>query len=236
MTRKKLLKPFGQSLRESRLDKKLCRLCLEIKPIRDFEEKKHVCYSCQEDLKNQPKITKKCQNCKKIVSINKFNTNSQLCNQCFEHLNRRQYYIPRMFGIYKYNPNIFKKEVLSNNQNTEAKKKTNSRKIDARAFVTFQCKPLILTRDNFECQLCKHNNIKNLHVHHILPVKHGSEDKYVVNPKNLITLCKECHKKAHGVSWKNLDVDIAQELIQITKEKETSNPTVLPIFNPPKSA
>lgn len=52
----------------------------------------------------------------------------------------------------------------------------------------------ILTRDNFTCQKCKHENKtgNKLEVHHIKPrYLHGSDDA-----SNLITLCLICHKYA----------------------------------------
>lgn len=64
----------------------------------------------------------------------------------------------------------------------------------------------ILYRDNFTCQDCGefHALINDfdmpipiddgqLEVHHILPVSKGGGDEQ----KNLITLCKKCHKKRH---------------------------------------
>lgn len=64
----------------------------------------------------------------------------------------------------------------------------------------------ILYRDGFTCQDCgefhaffnKHGmtipiDDGDLNVHHILPVSCGGGDE----PENLVTLCKECHKKRH---------------------------------------
>lgn len=64
----------------------------------------------------------------------------------------------------------------------------------------------ILYRDNFTCQNCGEfhafkneygiylpSDDGNLNVHHILPVSQGGGDE----PENLITLCKNCHKKLH---------------------------------------
>ena len=64
----------------------------------------------------------------------------------------------------------------------------------------------ILYRDNFTCQDCgEFHALQNeygvylpvsdgqLDIHHILPVSQGGGDE----PSNLITLCRECHKKRH---------------------------------------
>lgn len=64
----------------------------------------------------------------------------------------------------------------------------------------------ILYRDNFTCQECGefHADFNHLGVytpvsdgqldiHHIVPVSQGGGDE----PNNLITLCRECHKKRH---------------------------------------
>lgn len=66
----------------------------------------------------------------------------------------------------------------------------------------------ILYRDNFTCQDCgEFHAYKNeygmiipiddgqLEVHHILPVSLGGGDE----PKNLVTLCKSCHKQRHNM-------------------------------------
>ena len=64
----------------------------------------------------------------------------------------------------------------------------------------------IIYRDNFTCQDCgeframinEHGMTipidNGLEVHHILPVSEGGSD----DPANLITLCKECHRKRHS--------------------------------------
>lgn len=49
---------------------------------------------------------------------------------------------------------------------------------------------LIKARDNFICQKC--GEVNCLEVHHILPLVYGGSN----DPTNLITLCKNCHKKA----------------------------------------
>lgn len=66
----------------------------------------------------------------------------------------------------------------------------------------------ILYRDNFTCQDCgEFHAYKNangiyvpiddgqLQVHHVIPVSEGGGDE----PENLLTLCKNCHKKRHGI-------------------------------------
>lgn len=65
----------------------------------------------------------------------------------------------------------------------------------------------MIYRDNFTCQDCGefHAMVNqfgmtipiddgNLQVHHILPVASGGGDE----PSNLVTLCRNCHKKRHA--------------------------------------
>lgn len=51
----------------------------------------------------------------------------------------------------------------------------------------------VLTRDNNECVDC--GSIKNLHAHHIL--HWSSNPEFRLNVNNGITLCGDCHSKAH---------------------------------------
>ena len=83
-----------------------------------------------------------------------------------------------------------------------------------RSYITFVIKPSILERDNYSCQLCKIN--RNLVIHHVIPVK--IDPSQILNPANLITLCKNCHKKAHNGSWHDLNKTIALHLTHLIKE------------------
>lgn len=56
----------------------------------------------------------------------------------------------------------------------------------------------ILKRDQHTCQVCgvaddPERCLMNLHVHHIIPRNQAGSD----HPRNLITLCEACHRKAH---------------------------------------
>jgi len=51
----------------------------------------------------------------------------------------------------------------------------------------------ILRRDNWRCQIC--GSRINLQVHHHYFRSHSGEDR----DENLITLCYDCHSKAHHV-------------------------------------
>lgn len=46
-------------------------------------------------------------------------------------------------------------------------------------------------RDNFTCQVCGGRDRPE--GHHIIDYQYGGSD----DPDNIITLCKECHKKVH---------------------------------------
>lgn len=52
----------------------------------------------------------------------------------------------------------------------------------------------VLRRDKFYCQICCESN--SLEVHHILPK--STHPELTFDDENLITICKECHKKMHA--------------------------------------
>lgn len=69
----------------------------------------------------------------------------------------------------------------------------------------------ILKRDNYICQLCKNRIDGNGCGHHIIP-RHIDSSLYLTDT-NIITLCKDCHSKAHNNSnWKTINVDIQKQL------------------------
>jgi HNH endonuclease/Helix-turn-helix domain of resolvase len=49
------------------------------------------------------------------------------------------------------------------------------------------------------CVACGNDNPEHLHHHHLVARVNGGTD----DETNLITLCRECHGKAHGVKWSN---------------------------------
>ena len=55
----------------------------------------------------------------------------------------------------------------------------------------------ILRRDGYMCQECKRygKRREGNHVHHIFPVEHYPELAW--EPKNMITLCQNCHNAMH---------------------------------------
>lgn len=59
-----------------------------------------------------------------------------------------------------------------------------------------EIKSIVLKRDKYTCQNCDFKSYKTgeLHVHHIVPIANGGNEFKV---SNCITLCTECHKKAH---------------------------------------
>jgi hypothetical protein len=57
-----------------------------------------------------------------------------------------------------------------------------------------ELRQLVLKRDNYTCQKCGEIE-RPLHCHHILPV--AIEPLLSADIDNCITLCEECHKKAH---------------------------------------
>jgi len=57
----------------------------------------------------------------------------------------------------------------------------------------YNTKAYILHRDGYKCQKCKKSKVK-LQVHHII----SRSNKGTNEPKNLITLCVDCHEKLHN--------------------------------------
>nr|DAG61654.1 MAG TPA: NinG recombination protein [Caudoviricetes sp.] len=56
----------------------------------------------------------------------------------------------------------------------------------------------VFKRDGFKCQSC--GNANDLQAHHIRHWKDDIPNRY--NIDNGITLCRKCHLKAHGGSWR----------------------------------
>ena len=70
-------------------------------------------------------------------------------------------------------------------------KKASSREVQP------ELRQLVLKRDKYQCQRCD-NNIYNseLHCHHFTCVRQNPIESADID--NCITLCKECHKRAHS--------------------------------------
>ena len=50
-------------------------------------------------------------------------------------------------------------------------------------------------RDGFKCVKCEEKDIRKLNIHHIIPWVDDASLWF--EPSNVLTLCKECHKKEH---------------------------------------
>ena len=83
-------------------------------------------------------------------------------------------------------------------------------RIGQKRYVTWVLKPDIMKRDNYCCQRCLTTNNK-LILHHIIPAKEAPDK--IINPDNLITLCRKCHKEVHEGYWQTYD-PLWQELAQ----------------------
>ena len=59
-----------------------------------------------------------------------------------------------------------------------------------------QIRKAVIQRDHEECSLChtKHS-VSQLHVHHIVPFRTFADKKQANDPRNLITLCPDCHHR-----------------------------------------
>lgn len=81
-------------------------------------------------------------------------------------------------------------------------------------------KARVLSRDDFKCANC--GSIKQLHIHHILPISEGGSD----DVDNLKTLCVICHKKEHKGTFTNIIMcfppDVAKWWDNLPKRKKSS--------------
>ena len=98
-----------------------------------------------------------------------------------------------------------------------------------RAFVAFVIRPIILERDAYTCQLCSHPATV---IHHIVPVRVAPEMARLAF--NLVSLCSECHRRAHGGSYHSIDTHLQKILRIKTALREMLSPTQLPDFYAPE--
>jgi len=69
-----------------------------------------------------------------------------------------------------------------------------------RSGVTPEIRKYILNRDSYCCGKCKssYSDDRMMQVHHIIPVSDGGGDDLT----NLITVCRNCHRKIHNDDWR----------------------------------
>jgi len=53
----------------------------------------------------------------------------------------------------------------------------------------------VFKRDKYICQLCGRGPLTRPDCHHLIPVGRGGSH----NTNNLITVCRSCHEKLHGL-------------------------------------
>ena len=65
-----------------------------------------------------------------------------------------------------------------------------------------RCREYIIKRDRYLCQEClaKGLTVPAEEVHHIIPIEPENiiDPSITLNEENLISLCRECHRKRHG--------------------------------------
>ena len=65
-----------------------------------------------------------------------------------------------------------------------------------------QCREYIMKRDAWLCQDClkKGKTVPAEEVHHIIPLspENITDPSITTNEENLISLCRECHRRRHG--------------------------------------
>ena len=69
----------------------------------------------------------------------------------------------------------------------------------------------VYIRDQYLCQDCLKNGIYKPaeEVHHIIELtpENGDDPNIAVNPENLVSLCRECHRARHGARPRRYNVD-----------------------------
>ena len=90
----------------------------------------------------------------------------------------------------------------------------------ARWLVSLHTKPLVLKRDGYACILCK--SALNLKCHHILPANFISDSAKLHDRLNLVTLCGDCHLKAHLGNYNKLDFLLASTLLLMAEQNSLS--------------
>lgn len=154
-----------------------CRKCSIVKKLEEFEPAKN----CKSGYRYR------CKECRRKLYIKKPRTN----NKGWFKKGHKQFNI--------YYKNCYKKGIR-NSPATEFKKGHRSwNYIDGKSSEYHYkltnnkryCKirKLVKERDNHMCSKC--GNIKNLHVHHIVPLRKNPDLSHDIN--NLITLCALCH-------------------------------------------
>ena len=97
-------------------------------------------------------------------------------------------------------------------------------------------KNIVMEIDNYTCNLCLQDNII-LNLHHIIPFKiffnKNIKETYngLYRLDNLITLCKKCHKEKAHINPFEVDFQIQQELIEITKTRPINNKLLIQYEN-----
>jgi len=85
--------------------------------------------------------------------------------------------------------------------------------------------PIIFNRDNYTCCLCNTNS-GPLNAHHISSWAKDIENRF--NEQNIITLCKDCHCKAHNNGkYKTINEDIKLQLQIIIRKKYAININII---------
>ena len=194
----------------------------------------------------KPKEIKKeklCKYCNTIKKISEFYPRKSNCKKCTYKQNKE--YLdenPDKLKQYRETQNKTRKKEQYKIKHKEYKEKNSERlrvshmKSQAKYYLNHPDKlaetklgflaskilgPLVLERDNYKCKLC---GSKAQVFHHIKPKAKFPE--LVLEIRNLISLCKDCHAKAHNNSrWATIDEDIAKQLTLIIEEKykETEN-------------
>jgi 5-methylcytosine-specific restriction endonuclease McrA len=132
------------------------------------------------------------------------------CKECCQGLNRISN------AKYQKTESVKKSKRLYRRNHYKAMTKAERTEFNKRGNFTFKMKPIVLKRDNNQCQLCNTGN--NLEVHHILPVKQFPALTYDIT--NIVILCHDCHTfKAHlNGNIKKFDLEIAKQLQEKVKE------------------
>src|SRR3990167_4214215 len=207
---------------------KLCQICgTEIlkREGRSGGWKKHCSYECAKENNRRwlEKISKK--KCK-------------LCKQDFEIINRMKPQRKYCYGCTNKAKSLTKKAEKNPNWiggKAFHKKPKYSLRMRRHNFVCQQFRKVFIEEHGYPfCEVCKiSNEIKafKFETHHIYYVSHHPKNENLHHPKNLIFICRSCHKKFHGGEYKKIFAEIEKD--RGLKELFAKGRTVKdpPVFN-----
>lgn len=196
---------------------KECIECKEEKIIFEFNKdpKKddgynNICKICYiKKWKERQDILSKIKNHKKEKDPKIFNELHEIYIEVNAKIKEERIIYKKEYSKYQYKRIENYRKLLRLKNKKEKKVNKKQKHILLRVYVTVFLKPKILKRDKYKCVLCDKVNSK-FEVHHIIPV--SMNHNLIDDEKNLVTLCKKCHKLAHNNCYRDIDYIILEKL------------------------